>query len=50
MDQKHRNETNSTLCLIAAAIAIAGAYTHNIHFITIAALLTVACIIDSRGR
>lgn len=50
MNKNHHNEIYPTLCLVAVAIAITGVYTHDIHFIRIAAMLTMACIIDSWRR
>lgn len=50
MHKNHCNEIYSILCLVAVAIAITGVYAHNIHFIRIAAMLTMACIIDSWRR
>lgn len=47
MNEKSRNAMYSLICVIAVAIAIAGVYVPHIHFIQIAALLVVACIIDS---
>ena len=44
---EHSNKIYSIICLIAAASAIAGVGCFNFHFVRIAAILVIGCIVDS---